>query len=262
MTKVFLEALDSKKSLTINKEINYDTFSEFILPFSRELKNMEIYSIDIDFLPHKIYLRSNTTDIFVFEEVFINNEYKQDFKGKIESIFDCGAYIGLTSIYFSMLYPTSKIIAIEPNKENFELLKLNTKNYSNIEIINSAIWNSKVLYELDDSMATGEWGYMVKKKTSESKKGLETITMDEIIEKYHIKTIDILKLDIEGSEKDLFEKNYKSWLYLVRNLIIELHEKMRKGSTENFESAVSKFSFTKKKLKGKYGKYMRFLVKK
>jgi Methyltransferase FkbM domain len=57
-------------------------------------------------------------------------------------------------------------------------------------------------------------------------------------------TIDILKLDIEGAEKKVFESGYEQWLPKVKVLIVELHDRMRSGCSETVFKAVSQYSFS------------------
>jgi FkbM family methyltransferase len=54
-------------------------------------------------------------------------------------IIDCGANIGLVSVMMKCLFPDVKIIAIEPDETNFELLKKNLQHYEGIELINAGI---------------------------------------------------------------------------------------------------------------------------
>jgi hypothetical protein len=56
--------------------------------------------------------------------------------------------------------------------------------------------------------------------------------------------IDILKLDIEGSEKEVFETGYEHWLPKINILIIELHDKMKKGCSRAVFNAISKYDFS------------------
>src|SRR5690606_32260101 len=73
----------------------------------------------------------------MYEEIFVNHEYA--FKTETESplIVDCGANIGLSTLYFKSQYPQSRIIAFEPDKQNIELLKHNIaiNKLENIQII-------------------------------------------------------------------------------------------------------------------------------
>ena len=95
---------------------------------------------------HQYKLRKNSSDYEVFKQVVIKKEYEPLINYfKVNNIhpnliIDCGANIGLTSIQFASNFPTCKIIAIEPDRNNFELLKTNTLN-KNITSIHKAIWS-------------------------------------------------------------------------------------------------------------------------
>lgn len=71
---------------------------------------------------------------------------------------------------------------------------------------------------------------------------MTSITIDKIIELYNIDKIDILKIDIEGSEKEVFEES--EWLDKVNILIIELHDRMKKGCSQSVLNSVMKFDFS------------------
>ena len=66
---------------------------------------------------------------------------------------------------------------------------------------------------------------------------------DVLMKKFNISQIDVLKIDIEGSEKELFESDYEEWLPNTRMLIIELHDGFRKGASKSFFNAISKYNF-------------------
>ena len=61
---------------------------------------------------------------------------------------------------------------------------------------------------------------------------------------------DILKIDVEGAEKEIFSKNYESWLGKVNVIMIELHDHIRGGCAKTFYSATDKFNFKKVLQKG------------
>jgi hypothetical protein len=63
-----------------------------------------------------------------------------------------------------------------------------------------------------------------------------------------IEEISILKLDIGGSEKELFESCYANWLNKTKVIIIELHERMRTGAKESFRSAIAGNDFKESKI--------------
>ena len=79
--------------------------------------------------------------------------------------------------------------------------------------------------------------------TSSEKYDIESTTIDEIIETYKFKTVDILKIDIEGAEKELFEKNYENWLPKVKIIMVETHDRMVPRSAFTVMNALDKYNF-------------------
>jgi predicted O-methyltransferase YrrM len=51
-------------------------------------------------------------------------------RSEIPLILDCGANIGLSSIWFARKYPRATVIAVEPESENFRMLTMNTAEYA------------------------------------------------------------------------------------------------------------------------------------
>jgi FkbM family methyltransferase len=152
----------------------------------------------------------------------------------------------MAAIYFANRYKEAKIIAIEPESNNYELLERNTENYTNITAIKAALWNTSGEISLFDT-GLGNDGFMVenneallKTPVKNIKQKIKTITIDEIINEFHIDSVDILKIDIEGSEKEVFE-SCKSWINKVKCIIIELHERMKKGCNKAFRKNIKYF---------------------
>jgi FkbM family methyltransferase len=152
----------------------------------------------------------------------------------------------MAAIYFAKKYKDAKIICIEPESANYELLKKNTENYVNITIIKAALWKTAgeiFLFDTglgNDGFMTGENSMVTKTPQRTVKQTIETITIDEILDEFHINSIDILKIDIEGSEKEIFE-SCKNWINKTNSIIIELHERMKKGCNKSFYKKVKYF---------------------
>jgi len=64
------------------------------------------------------------------------------------------------------------------------------------------------------------------------------------MKQFNVDHIDILKIDIESSEKELFEENFEKWLPKVKVVIIELHDRMKEGCTRSFFKAMVNYKFT------------------
>ena len=90
---------------------------------------------------------------------------------------------------------------------------------------------------------SGNWDFTVEEVDYKDENTIPAISIKDIMIKYELEQIDILKIDIEGAEKELFEDNYDYWLKKTRVLVIELHDGLKYGASKSFFSAVSKFDF-------------------
>jgi len=204
--------------------------------------NKNLITLAIPQLKYPIKLRGQTTDTNIFEQIFLYKEYNFPISIVPKLIIDGGAYTGYSTVFFANKFPNATIIAVEPESSNFALLKLNAKNYSNIILINSAIWNRKAHLIIEDP-GSGKWGYQVKEVPLKEKFSFESVSIAEIMSKQNIEQIDILKLDIEGSEIEVFSSGYENWLGKVNVMIIELHDKIRAGCSEVFQAAIGNYRF-------------------
>jgi len=221
------------------------------------IKGMLIYAklklgmtdgISVPEVVHPIYLRKNTSDIPTFQEIFTYKEYDVTLDYYPQTIVDAGANVGLASVYFANRYPKARIICIEPEKTNFTLLQKNTKSYKNIFPLKNALSNqSKQTINIIDE-GGGNWAFRT--ESVESSKGkkiddfAETITVSDIMKQNGLEYIDVLKIDIEGAERQVFESGYDQWLPKTRCLIIELHDRFAPGSSKAVFKALSEYNFS------------------
>ncbi len=183
-------------------------------------------------------VRIPSSDIPIYRQVFNNQEY--DFLSVVQPkvIVDAGANIGLASIYFANKYPDAKIIAIEPEQSNFELLTKNTKPYSGIIPVQAALWHINEEINVTDP-GYGKWAFRTEMKNSQEKQqgsichSVAGMTVGRIMREFNLKKIDVLKVDIEGSEREVFSDT-SAWLERVDAIIIELHDRLKAGCTRSF----------------------------
>jgi FkbM family methyltransferase len=197
-------------------------------------------NIKIRGIKSKIYLSNFTFDVTTLFQIFYAKEYEINLGKEPEWIIDCGANIGLSTIFFANKYPTCKIIAIEPDGKNFQYLKRNTRRYPNIVCIQKAVWSHITKLAVIDT-GKGNWGLQTKESTSLMHEFVDAITIDAILKKYKIGAIDLLKIDIEGAEKELFSKNFDSWLSKTNVIAIELHDFLESGIKSVFDSAIAPY---------------------
>ena len=186
-------------------------------------------------------LRPNTTDLSVFREVFLFRSYDIEWEFP-KVIVDGGANIGLTSIYLANKFPQSKIISVEPSSSNFELLSRNIKPYLNIIGLQSAIWNKDTTLKIRN-LNENHWAFSVEECPADHPGCFNAITLSTLIHKYNLDSIDILKLDIEGSERELFLCNYENWINRTKCIVLELHDWLKPDCSKAVFKTISLYNF-------------------
>jgi FkbM family methyltransferase len=186
----------------------------------------------------RFYLRKPfSSDYKVFQQVFSDKEYAflvevidKHCKGDVVTMIDGGANIGLTTIFINHALRdkrTIKSILVEPFPANMELVKMNTgiQNIEGARFERAGFYNKSCFLKIDQSFRDGmEWSIQIVE--SEEPTDLRSIEMEDIFIKYDLQKLDVLKLDIEGAEKFLFEDvNYaSSFLKKISIIAIELHD--------------------------------------
>ena len=147
----------------------------------------------------------------------------------VKTIIDGGANIGDETIRFRHFYPEAKIIAIEAAKHNCELLKLNCAGDPLTICLHKGIW--PVNSHLKIKTATSNKSFSVfEASPSDLDYDVDAISPLQVILDYNLGNIDILKLDIEGNEYELFTRHIENWIGRVNVLIFECADHERSGS--------------------------------
>jgi FkbM family methyltransferase len=187
---------------------------------------------------HPLSLRPNTSDKPTFHQVFLDDEYDLAFPKETRVIIDGGANIGLFSVFMKNKFPEALVICVEPDSENFQLTKKNLSGYSDTHFENCGLWHTDADLYVYDKYKTGKWGLVVEEATDNT--NVRGVSIDYLTKKYAIKKIDVLKIDIETSERMLFSKNYESWLSQTKMIIIELHDWIEEGCSKPFFEAINR----------------------
>lgn len=148
--------------------------------------------------------------------------------GKVLNVVDAGANIGLFTVKLSRVYPNANFYCIEPENSNYRIMRHNVSNL-NAKTYKCGVWkNRNNLRVTTTELSSGTVGYVVGE--TEDNTEVTGISIGNIIEDNHIEEIDILKMDIEGSEFALyFSDEYKRWISKVKMIIMEIHEDYFKG---------------------------------
>lgn len=213
-TKSFLKKLESK---SIKDKIKFISIEQkFPIKLGKwnfwlNKENM-IYSLDI-------YLE-------IFKEK--HHGMMRNFPSKNDSIIlDLGANEGFYVLKAKEKAQNSKIIAIEPNPTAFRVLKGNveTNRLKNVITLNKAVTskNGKIKFEIVKGRSeVGSVKVYEKYRKNLKNITVDSITLEELCKKYKIDKIDLLKIDVEGSEVDILESS-ENVLPKVKKAIIEYH---------------------------------------
>ncbi len=166
----------------------------------------------------KIYYSSPSEFLHTLKEIFVHEIYKGIYPPG-SYIIDCGANIGLSTIYFKEQCSDAEIIAFEPDTKNFELLAKNiaSLNLSNITLRKEAVWIDDAEIDFSDD---GTMGSKIELNSVKKTNPVKAIRLKNLLNK----KVNFLKLDIEGAEY-LVLKDIAPELQRVENLFIEYHGK-------------------------------------
>jgi FkbM family methyltransferase len=211
----------------------------FLIKSKFRLNKLE--NIYIKGIKYPITLSNYSTDVSTLFKIFFAKDYAVDLESS-DFIIDCGANIGLSAIFFASRYPAALIVAIEPDKENFKYLCRNAKDYNNIICLNMAVWSSNSEMKLVDE-GKGNWAIKTIVAEKTDRNIINGIAINQILLDFKKEKIDLIKIDIEGAEKELFSYNYHWWLSKTSKIAIELHESPDNIITKTFYNAINAYNF-------------------
>ena len=208
-----------------------------------KIKTGQFQNLSVPFLPFPFSIRNNPFDYAVFEEVLLKKAYDIPLDFLPLNIIDGGGNVGLTAVFFAAKYPRASIVTLEPDEDNFRLLQHNTSFYRNVQAWKSGVWNRSAELVVKD-LGYGNDSLVVEEVPGPVAGSVPAFGIDDIMVKMGWEHIDILKLDVEGSEKEIFRSNFESWLPKTRVLIIELHDRIREGCSKAVLAALSGYDFS------------------
>lgn len=193
-------------------------------------------------------LRIPSTDVYVHNQVFCQHQYRFSIARPPRVIVDIGANIGLFAIYMAERFPAARIYALEPESRNFARLKANTVAFPQITAIQAALWHESTEVQVVDP-GIGHWGFATEnapdgalgEASSAALQSVAALTVDALMAREQIAFIDILKIDIEGAEKEVLTDTSR-WIDQIDTLVIELHEQFRPGTLRAYYNGTQGFA--------------------
>ena len=178
-----------------------------------------IAEIRVPGLAHPVALRPGTADASTFEKVFVWRDYDLEYPSDVRTVVDAGANVGFSAVFFACRFPQARIIAVEPQSENFRLLRRNVAFYPNVTPVEAAIWSRDTEVGLaNPADRVDSYRY----EPAAIADPVQALSVPSLLKRFAVDTVDVLKVDIEGAEQELFAAQ-PSWVHRVRMFIVELH---------------------------------------
>lgn len=201
-----------------------------------------IRTIDAHWLGGKVFVRPGTADMATIDQ-FLIGPYMPPITGAPPaSILDLGANIGLAARYLKHAYPDAVIVAIEPDEENHQLLKRNLEGLDGCHALQAAVWPTDGRVSLQRE-GLRHSAFRTKEATG-SDGAIEALSIPTIMQRFGLRRIGLLKIDIEGAEKELFSAPDLSWLDSVDRVAVELHDLFKPGCGDAFFKAMGRSAWT------------------
>jgi FkbM family methyltransferase len=207
------------------------------------------FRVPVPTLPHPVWLRAGTSDSVVLWQILIWEELRFDLPSPPSLIVDAGANIGLASAWFANRYPHARVIALEADRRNFEVLRRNVAPYPNAEPRLQALWSRSARVRIINPEAEA---YAFRVDDAEPAGPSDDDTVDAVdiptlLRETGADRIDLLKLDVEGAELEILRDGADAWIDRVETLAVELHDRFRPGCSEALDRAVAGRGFTRQR---------------
>jgi len=213
-----------RSNFSLNKkfELFFQRYRIYLKSKNSSENNEKIKSSRV--LNYNIYSYRNSSLKHLIDEVFLKGDYEIDLPAS-PVIIDCGANIGVATLFFKYKYPNANLVAIEANSHAFEVLNKNIdKNGLNsVQAIHAVAGNFKT--DSEDFYISNKGslvGSIYKNRGGGQMESSPTIKISDIVNERN--QIDLLKLDIEGGEWGVFDDlNENDSFDKVNKMIVEYH---------------------------------------
>ena len=212
-----------------------------------------------DDVKHHLWARADSTDLAIFVQIYrqqdynialwppyqehVDAQYQSILSAtKVPLIIDGGANAGYSPIWFALKYPQARVLAIEPDPENFAVLKRNVAPFHNITAVEAALWNERAIVSVLDS---NDWAWGRRFDVTAAGPGIPTVTVRELLDSDLDYAPFIVKIDIEGAETKLLRSN-NEWMDDFPLVIFEPHDSLYhwlgvwQGSAHSFFSTLAR----------------------
>lgn len=220
----------------IHLYIDYFKFILILIPVV--IFKIKINKVGFKSFKYVVYTQNYITFFYIFNEIFCKSIYSPY---KINTFLDLGANIGLTILWYKFFNPNLKVVAFEPDKYNYKILKKNIKanRLTNITVHDIALNDKKSqasFFTIFDNIQNLDSGLTLNQNFPYEKYKVKTDKLSSFISE----PIDLVKMDIEGAEYQVFNDLFKTnKIKLIKNMVFEMHF-FNKSQKEKLSTIINK----------------------
>lgn len=154
----------------------------------------------------------------------------------IRVVFDVGAAVGDTAVVLLRAFPSSHVYCFEPLPDSFAQLKKQVAVFGDrVECFNFALSQGDGEAEFYIQAARDSSSFV---RRPSDKPGnfikVKTGRLDDVVKELGVQKIDFMKIDVEGSEKELMAGGRNTFADKIDNLFIEINPLYYKGERGHF----------------------------
>ncbi|BDA51193.1 hypothetical protein COCOBI_18-0700 [Coccomyxa sp. Obi] len=165
------------------------------------------------------------------------------FLGKLpwqpQTILDAGANIGVATLALAHMYPMAQIVVVEPEPGNCRVLEANTMTYPNVHVECSGLWDKDASLGMVKPSDGRDWGWITEEVDEGTLGSLHAVSVQSLLKKYNLASFEYMKLDIEGSEWQIFRQDDNlEWLKGVKLMSLEVHPSLTRPGDQDHMAMV------------------------
>ncbi|MGW0658284.1 FkbM family methyltransferase [Streptodolium elevatio] len=197
----------------------------------------------------RVCVRKNQSDLLILWQIFLRRFYElhaayalpRDI-GTLDTIVDLGGNTGLAAAYLTARYRPCRLLTVEPIAESRAVLRRNAElsgttwdideravsgREGDLEFAVSAFWDTctavPAVHELRRTRP-----HRLENLLARPDRTVAATTVEKLLDDHGIDHVDLLKVDVEGSEADVFAEP-QPWMRRVDRIVLEIHDKYIDG---------------------------------
>jgi FkbM family methyltransferase len=172
--------------------------------------------------PYMIRINDGPNFFMQYKDIFVNRIYHFETASPAPTILDCGGNIGMSVLYYKLIYPHAKVTTFEPDPSVFGYLQDNLARHgiNDVQLVQAAVCGREgsLTFHSDGKYASNLASETAPLEEGWTKQRVPCVRLSS----YLTTPIEFLKINIEGAEWEALADSGER-LRLVNEMVIEYH---------------------------------------